>query len=160
MAPNNNPAPRLAIDGPLIEFAAVGGTIGNHAAFARPALDGQTPPRLPAYARFADLVAANIVRNWPQLLRLIEFEGFPRGIQLSRNARAWEIEEVQAWLASRPPAGQGGAPRLPAAMPPADLGTTGLDSRRDRSGRARPLGKPRKTPSGGDLSEKEAGDER
>ena len=123
-----------------------------------PGSNGQTR-RLPVYVRFRDLVGANIVRNWPQLLRLIAIEGFPRGILLSPNARAWPVTEVEAWLASRPPAGQAGA-GLPPAMPPADLGTTGLDFRRDRSGRVRPLGKPRKTPVGGDFSEKEVGHER
>ncbi|MFZ1885331.1 MAG: hypothetical protein WAU53_17460, partial [Rhodoplanes sp.] len=46
-----------------------------------PGSNGQTR-RLPVYVRFRDLVEANIVHNWPQLLRLIAIEGFPRGILL------------------------------------------------------------------------------
>mgnify|MGYP000943602430 CR=1 FL=1 len=100
---------------------------------------------LPVYVRFPDLASANIVRNWPQLLRLIEAEGFPRGIRLSANARAWEIAEVQAWLASRPPAG---------------LNKIGPCSQRERSGRAQPMGKPRKAGCGSDASGEEAGHDR
>ena len=93
------------------------------------------------YARFRDLVEANIVRNWPQLQRLIEIEGFPQGIRLSRNARAWEIGEVRDWLAGRPQAGQGEAGLRGA---PADLKKIGTRSQREGSGRAQPIGKPRK----------------
>ena len=91
----NKPAPGLTIEG-------------------SPSSNGQ-PPRLPVYVRYRDLVEANIVRNWPQLLRLIAIEGFPRGVLLSPNARAWGIGEVRDWLASRPQAGQVGA-RLRAAF--------------------------------------------
>lgn len=98
---------------------------------------------LSVLVRFPDLVAANIVRNWPQLLRLIESEGFPPGIRLSPNARAWAISEVQAWLASRPAAGQGAA-GLRIATIRADLGTVS------------PVGKPRKAGRGRDPSEEEA----
>ena len=58
----------------------------------------QKPARL---FRFADLVKANIVRNWPQLRRLQEGQGFPRGFLLSAHARAWDADEVEAWVASR-----------------------------------------------------------
>jgi Prophage CP4-57 regulatory protein (AlpA) len=60
--------------------------------------------RLPIYVRFHDLVGANIVRNWPTLLRLIDEEGFPPGVMLGRNTRAWALDEVEAWLATRPTA--------------------------------------------------------
>jgi hypothetical protein len=33
--------------------------------------------RLTTFVRFRDLVDANIVRNWPTLLRLIDEDGFP-----------------------------------------------------------------------------------
>ncbi len=59
-------------------------------------------PDLPYYVRFTDLVRANIVRNWPTLLRMIDEEGFPAGALLSRNVRAWRLDAVVAWLASRP----------------------------------------------------------
>src|SRR5262245_30882450 len=49
---------------------------------------------LPVYVRFVDLKRANIVRNWPQLLRLIASEDFPPGVQLSANTRAWCLDEV------------------------------------------------------------------
>ena len=51
-----------------------------------------------------DLVAAKIVGNWTTLLRLIETEGFPEGIMIGPNARAWRLDDVEEWLASRPTA--------------------------------------------------------
>jgi hypothetical protein len=60
--------------------------------------------RLSTFVRFRDLVDANIVRNWPTLLRLIAEDGFPSGIMLGRNTRAWPLDEVEAWLAERPTA--------------------------------------------------------
>jgi predicted DNA-binding transcriptional regulator AlpA len=57
---------------------------------------------LPTFIRFADLVQAGITANWPHLLRMISKEGFPTGVMLSRNVRAWDLALVRAWLASRP----------------------------------------------------------
>ena len=59
---------------------------------------------LPVYVRFKDLVDARIVASWPSLLRLIETQNFPQGVMLSRNTRAWRLDEVEDWLASRPTA--------------------------------------------------------
>jgi len=59
---------------------------------------------LPVYCRFRDLRAVGIATNWPQLLRMIDLEGFPEGIWLSSNIRAWDIALVRRWLASRPTA--------------------------------------------------------
>jgi hypothetical protein len=59
---------------------------------------------LPTFVRYADLVAAGIVANWTTLLRLIDTEGFPVGIMIGANTRAWRADEVEAWLASRPSA--------------------------------------------------------
>jgi hypothetical protein len=56
---------------------------------------------LPVYCRYRDLVRAGICTNWPQLSRMIA-EGFPPGILLSANIRAWEVEAVKCWLAMRP----------------------------------------------------------
>jgi predicted DNA-binding transcriptional regulator AlpA len=61
-----------------------------------------TEPCLARYVRFRDLVAAGIVYNWPTLLRLIDREGFPVGIWLGPNTRAWRVDEVESWLANRP----------------------------------------------------------
>jgi predicted DNA-binding transcriptional regulator AlpA len=58
--------------------------------------------RLPTFVRFHDLRAVGIVSNWPQLYNLIDDYDFPPGVLLSPNVRAWDIEEVQRWLASRP----------------------------------------------------------
>jgi len=58
--------------------------------------------RLPKYVRFADLVDAGIVRSWPQLFKLIKDDDFPVGVRLSANVRAWRLDNVQAWLSSRP----------------------------------------------------------
>jgi hypothetical protein len=60
---------------------------------------------LPQYVRFADLNAAGIVDNRTQLKRIVEVEGFPPGVMLSPNTRAWLVSDVRAWLATRPAAG-------------------------------------------------------
>jgi predicted DNA-binding transcriptional regulator AlpA len=52
--------------------------------------------------RFNDLKRRKIVTNWPTLLRWIECEGFPPGIQLAVHTRAWFESDVEAWLRSRP----------------------------------------------------------
>ena len=57
---------------------------------------------LPTYVRFNDLVAANVVHSWSQLAHLVRDEGFPAGVLISRNTRAWELTAVREWLASRP----------------------------------------------------------
>jgi predicted DNA-binding transcriptional regulator AlpA len=64
--------------------------------------DAAPPPRLPIYVRFRDLVAAGIVRNWPTLIRLVDQQGFPPGRLLGPNTRVWTVDEVEAWIASRP----------------------------------------------------------
>jgi len=57
---------------------------------------------------FADLKKMGIVSNWPTLSRWIRYEGFPPGIKLGPNTRAWFKDDVMAWLANRPQAGNGG----------------------------------------------------
>jgi predicted DNA-binding transcriptional regulator AlpA len=57
---------------------------------------------LPRFVRFKDLRAAGIVDNWPTLLRLVDQQNFPEGVLLSPNIRAWNIDDVQKWLESRP----------------------------------------------------------
>jgi predicted DNA-binding transcriptional regulator AlpA len=57
---------------------------------------------LPVYVRFRDINAAGIAKNWPTLTRLIEEEGFPPGVMLSPNIRAWKLDNITAWLATRP----------------------------------------------------------
>ncbi|PBB21146.1 AlpA family phage regulatory protein [Mesorhizobium sp. WSM4313] len=55
--------------------------------------------------RFADLAERGIVRNWPQLRRLVEKNGFPPGRMLGENSRFWTEIEIDEWLAARPLAG-------------------------------------------------------
>jgi predicted DNA-binding transcriptional regulator AlpA len=62
------------------------------------------PHHLPSHVRFRHLEHAGIVNSWTQLLRMIEHEGFPQGLMLSANVRVWRLDEVEAWLASRPTA--------------------------------------------------------
>jgi hypothetical protein len=64
--------------------------------------DDDAAARLPVFVRFHDLRAAGIVGNWPQLYNLIDDYGFPAGVMLSPNARAWKVEDVRAWLDGRP----------------------------------------------------------
>ena len=51
--------------------------------------------------RFADLKERGIVTNWPTLLRWIGRQGFPSGIKLGPNTRAWTEDEIDAWLEAR-----------------------------------------------------------
>jgi hypothetical protein len=67
----------------------------------RPSPD-QDARGLPVFIRFKNLKAAGIVENWPHLLTLIEQQNFPAGTMLSPNVRAWNIEDVRQWLATRP----------------------------------------------------------
>jgi len=60
------------------------------------------------YLRFADLKRAGIVRNRTTLYRWIRDYGFPAGIMLGPNTRAWPAHEVDAWLEAR--AAQGRSP--------------------------------------------------
>jgi predicted DNA-binding transcriptional regulator AlpA len=50
--------------------------------------------------RFADLAEAGIVRNWPQLRRLIDNHGFPSGYHIA-SSRVWDDCAVDAWLEQR-----------------------------------------------------------
>ena len=56
------------------------------------------------FLRFPDLKARGIVSNWVTLRNWIEREGFPPGVKLGPNTRAWPADEVDQWLASRPSA--------------------------------------------------------
>ncbi len=53
------------------------------------------------FLRFPDLKARGIVNNWMTLRRWIEREGFPAGVKLGPNTRAWSESEIEAWLAER-----------------------------------------------------------
>ena len=54
------------------------------------------------WLRFADLKRLKLVTNHPTLKRWIEQEGFPPGIMLGPNTRAWRRSWIEEWLASRP----------------------------------------------------------
>jgi predicted DNA-binding transcriptional regulator AlpA len=56
----------------------------------------------PTLLRYADLVARNIVNNRQTLANWIRLQGFPPGIKLSPQARAWTDSSVAEWLAGRP----------------------------------------------------------
>jgi predicted DNA-binding transcriptional regulator AlpA len=60
------------------------------------------------YLRFRDLKARGVISNWMTLKRWIEKEGFPPGVKLGPNSRAWTETEVNEWLAGRPKAGEKG----------------------------------------------------
>jgi hypothetical protein len=55
--------------------------------------------------RFKDLQSRGIINNWPMLKRRIERDGFPPGILIGQNQRAWIENEVVAWINSRPTTG-------------------------------------------------------
>ncbi len=49
--------------------------------------------------RFDDLRERRIVRNRTTLYRWIKERGFPPGILLGPNSRAWPEEEIDDWIA-------------------------------------------------------------
>ena len=53
------------------------------------------------YLRFSDLVERGIVRNRVTLGRWIKLHGFPTGLLIGPNSRAWPESQVEAWLAAR-----------------------------------------------------------
>jgi hypothetical protein len=65
---------------------------------------------------FSDLREMGLVKHWSGLRRLIECEGFPAGFWLSQNSRRWFLDDVMAFLRSRPahtePKPAGGAAKL------------------------------------------------
>ncbi len=54
------------------------------------------------FLRFKDLVALGIVANRVTLGRWIKLQGFPAGIKLGPNSRAWPADQVDDWLNARP----------------------------------------------------------
>ena len=52
--------------------------------------------------RYTDLKEAGVVNNRATLYRWIKHQGFPQGILLGSNTRAWAEEDVERWLESRP----------------------------------------------------------
>jgi predicted DNA-binding transcriptional regulator AlpA len=66
---------------------------------------------LPTFVKFKDLRRAGIAASWPTLLRLIKQQGFPQGVWLGANSRAWEVSSILAWIKDRPTALKVVAPR-------------------------------------------------
>jgi hypothetical protein len=60
------------------------------------------PPSPVKVLSFSDLKQAGIVNDWSALKRLVDREGFPPGILLSRNRRVWPETAIIEWLAARP----------------------------------------------------------
>jgi len=54
--------------------------------------------------RYDDLVAKGVVNSRMTLKRIIDIHGFPPGVLITPNARAWNEDEVDAWIAARPTA--------------------------------------------------------
>ena len=57
--------------------------------------------------RFRHLKERGIVDNRTTLGRWIKRHGFPPGILIGPNSRAWPEEEIEAWLAERARASAG-----------------------------------------------------
>lgn len=53
------------------------------------------------YLRYADLVERQIVNNRTTLARWIKDYGFPAGVLLGPNSRAWPADQVDGWLEAR-----------------------------------------------------------
>jgi predicted DNA-binding transcriptional regulator AlpA len=56
------------------------------------------------WIRYNDLVAKGVTSSRMTLKRLIDFQGFPPGVLITPNARAWDELEVDKWVANRPTA--------------------------------------------------------
>ena len=54
------------------------------------------------WLRFKNLKAEQIVDNHVTLKRRIDTEGFPSGVMLGPNTRAWRRSWIEQWLVSRP----------------------------------------------------------
>jgi predicted DNA-binding transcriptional regulator AlpA len=59
---------------------------------------------LPIFVRYKDLVAAGICDSYRQLYNMIDNDGFPPGVLLSPNVRAWNVADIEEWLSTRPTA--------------------------------------------------------
>jgi predicted DNA-binding transcriptional regulator AlpA len=55
-----------------------------------------------AFVNYRYLEDEGIMPNRMTLARSIEQLCFPRPVELGKNRIAWRLEEVEAWLASRP----------------------------------------------------------
>ena len=53
------------------------------------------------YLRYTDLVQRRIVNNRTTLQRWIRDYGFPPGVLLGPNTRAWPADQVDTWLEAR-----------------------------------------------------------
>jgi hypothetical protein len=54
--------------------------------------------------RYKDLKRLNLINNRATLQNRIRHHGFPQGRLLGPNTRVWTMDEIQAYLASRPTA--------------------------------------------------------
>jgi predicted DNA-binding transcriptional regulator AlpA len=68
-------------------------------------------PPLPRHVRFRHIRAAGIADSYTALDRLVRDHGFPAGRLISPNVRAWTVEEIESWLATRPTARKPGPAR-------------------------------------------------
>ena len=76
-----------------------------------------------AYWRFHDLKRLGIVTNRMTLWRWIKNQGFPPGILLGPNSRAWATKDVRKWLETRKSGGSARQDNDPANNPLAVLGS-------------------------------------
>jgi predicted DNA-binding transcriptional regulator AlpA len=68
--------------------------------------------------RYRYLKEEGIISDRMALARAIDWYGFPRPIALGANTLAWDLDEVKAWITSRPRvAPKTGAKRGPKPLP-------------------------------------------
>ena len=72
------------------------------------------------FVNYRYLEAEGIVPNRTTLARSIKNLGFPKPVELGKNRIAWDLDEIRAWLASRPRRTPGAkrAPKPEAAAAP------------------------------------------
>jgi predicted DNA-binding transcriptional regulator AlpA len=70
--------------------------------------------------RYPDLVAKGVVKSRMTLKRLIDDHGFPPGVPITPNARAWDEAEVDEWVKRRPAARKQCVRKFPDPHDPAE----------------------------------------
>jgi predicted DNA-binding transcriptional regulator AlpA len=79
-------------------------SISSHQRHGDRGTNDDAASRLPVFVRYKDLAAAGICDSYRQLYNMIDNGGFPPGMLLSPNVRAWNVADIEDWLSTRPTA--------------------------------------------------------
>jgi|AmaraimetFIIA100_FD_contig_31_10650432_length_375_multi_3_in_0_out_0_1 predicted DNA-binding transcriptional regulator AlpA len=76
----------------------------EHHYLGQKAQPASSETRLPIFVRYKDIADAGICDSYRQLYNMIDNDGFPPGMLLSPNVRAWNVADIEEWLSMRPTA--------------------------------------------------------